>query len=93
MADLILCQIRVKGHLYPTRRWADWFGGLTIENQPNGEAVLSGLLPDQAALYGILNRIRDLGLTLVSVNCVEPDAGDTLACLPDERQKRGTDWR
>ena len=83
MTDLILCQIRVKGHL--SDRWSDWFGGLTIENQPNGEAVLSGPLPDQAALYGILNRIRDLGLTLVSLNCVEPDASDTLARLTDER--------
>lgn len=83
MTDLMLCQIRVKGHL--SDRWSDWFGGLTIENQPDGEAVLSGLLPDQAALHGVLNRIRDLGLTLVAVNCVEPDSGDTLARLPDER--------
>jgi hypothetical protein len=85
MTDLMLCQIRVKGHLCPTRRWADWFGDLTIENRPNGEAVLSGLLPDQAALYGILNRIRDLGLTLVAVNCVESDSGSTLTHLPEER--------
>lgn len=76
MTDLMLCQIRVKGHLYPSDRWAEWFGGLTIENQPDGEALLSGPLPDQSALYGILNRIRDLGLTLVSVNCVEPNAGE-----------------
>jgi hypothetical protein len=85
MTDLILCQIRVKGHLYPSDRWAEWFGGLTIENQPDGEALLSGLLPDQAALHGVLNRIRDLGLTLVSVNCVEPDSGSTLTHLPEER--------
>jgi hypothetical protein len=83
MADLILCQIRVKGHL--SDRWVEWFGGLTIENQPNGETVLSGPLPDQAALYGILNRIRNLGLTLVAVNCVQPGSGDTSAGLPDER--------
>ena len=84
MTDSIFCQIRVKGHLYQTSRWADWFGGLAIENQPDGKALLSGPLPDQSALYGILNRIRDLGLILVSVNC-EPDSGDTLARLPDER--------
>jgi len=83
MADLILCQIRVKGHL--SDRWVEWFGGLTIENQPSGETVLSGPLPDQSALYGILNRIRDLGLILVSVNCVEPDLGSTLTRLPEER--------
>jgi hypothetical protein len=83
MADLILCQIRVKGHL--SDRWVEWFGGLTIENQPNGETVLSGPLPDQSALYGILNRIRDLGLTLVSVNCVDSDSDDALAGLLDER--------
>jgi hypothetical protein len=83
MTDLILCQIRVKGHL--SDRWAEWFGGLTIENQPDGEAVLSGSLPDQAALYGVLNRIRDFGMTLVSVNCVEPDSGHTLAGLLDKR--------
>jgi len=85
MADLMFCQIRVKGHLYPTSRWVEWFGGLTIENQPDGEALLSGPLPDQAALYGVLNRIRDLGLTLVAVNCVEPDSGSTLTHLPEER--------
>ena len=83
MTDLMLCQIRVKGHL--SDRWVKWFGGLTIENQPDGEALLFGPLPDQSALYGILNRIRDLGLTLVSVNCVEPGLGDTLTRLPDER--------
>ena len=83
MADLILCQIRVKGHL--SDRWVEWFGGLTIENQPDGEALLSGPLPDQSALYGILNRIRDLGLTLVSVNCVEPDLGSTWTHLSEER--------
>jgi hypothetical protein len=82
MAELMHCEIRVKGHL--SSQWADWFGGLEIENQPNGEAVLSGPLPDQSALYGILNRIRDLGLTLVAVSCVEPDSGDALARLSDE---------
>ncbi|MBN1221473.1 MAG: hypothetical protein JXM69_21310 [Anaerolineae bacterium] len=63
------CEIRVKGHL--SKQWSAWFGGLQIENQPDGQAVLSGPLLDQAALYGVLNRMRDLGLALVSVNCVE----------------------
>jgi hypothetical protein len=69
----------VKGHL--SAQWADWFGELEIKNQPNGNAELSGPLPDQAALYGVLNQLRDLGLVLnqlrdlglalISVNCVE----------------------
>jgi hypothetical protein len=62
-------EIRVKGHL--SDRWADQFGGLTIDNLPNGEALLSGSLPDQAALHGVLNRILYLGLTLVSLNRTE----------------------
>jgi hypothetical protein len=69
MADSLSCEIRVKGHL--AQHWCDWLGGLAIENQPNGEALLSGSLPDQAALYGVLRQMRDLGLALVSVRCVE----------------------
>lgn len=62
----ILYQIIVDGHLEAT--WQDWFEGMTITNQENGDALISGHLPDQAALYGILNRISNLGLTLISVN-------------------------
>jgi len=61
-----LYQIRVQGHL--SSQWAAWFGGLQIENQPNGEAVLSGPLADQAALHGVLGQIRDMGLTLIALN-------------------------
>ena len=67
-----LYQIRVQGHL--SDRWVARFDGLKIENQPNGEAVLSGLLADQSALHGVLGRIRDLGLTLVAVNRIAEDA-------------------
>ena len=67
-----LYQIRVQGHL--SDRWAAWFDGLKIENQPDGEAVLSGPLADQAALHGVLGRIRDLGLTLIALNRVAEDA-------------------
>ena len=67
MNEFVHCKIQVKGHL--SDRWRNWFGGLTIENQPDGSAVLSGWLPDQAALYGVLDRMRDLGVTLVSLNC------------------------
>ena len=59
-------QIRVKGHL--DTAWTEWFEGLTLTNEGSGDALLSGLLPDQAALQGILKRISSLGLTLISVN-------------------------
>jgi hypothetical protein len=75
MVDSVQCHIRVKGHL--PSRWTVWFGGLEIENQPEGEAVLSGTLSDQAALHGVLKRVRDLGLSLVSVKCIE--------CAPGEK--------
>ncbi len=64
-------QIRVRGHL--SKKRAEWFDGLSIENQPNGEALLTGPIPDQAALHGLLTRIRDLGLPLLSVLQIEPD--------------------
>jgi hypothetical protein len=63
-----LYQIKIKGHLDDTL--AGWFENLTISNLEEGDALLSGLLPDQAALQGILKRISDLGLALVSVNAV-----------------------
>lgn len=64
-------QIRVKGHLDDD--WSDWFDGLTIANQPNGETVLSGLIADQAALQGLLNHIFNLGLPLLLVRLIDPD--------------------
>jgi hypothetical protein len=63
-------EIRVRGHLSDKR--AEWFDGLTIENQPDGEALITGPVADQAALHGLLIRIRDLGLPLLSVLCVDP---------------------
>lgn len=74
-------QIRVRGHLSNKR--AEWFGGLTIENQPNGEALISGPVADQAALHGLLIRIRDLGLPLLLVQRIEPSKDmrkDAKAC-------------
>jgi hypothetical protein len=61
------CSIAVKGHL--DERWSDWFDGLTITNLESGETMLAGHLPDQAALHGLLTKVRDLGLTLVLVRC------------------------
>jgi hypothetical protein len=59
-------EIRVEGCL--SDRWADWFEGLTIQAGPNGETMLSGPLPDQAALFGMLTKIHALNLILISVN-------------------------
>ena len=59
-------EIRVKGHL--PLDWSAWFEGLTIIQRPNGETVLEGPLRDQAALFGVMIKLRDLGLVLLSVN-------------------------
>ena len=64
-------EIRLKGHL--EARWEQWFDGLTITLEENGNTLLSGPLADQAALHGLLKKVRDLGLTLLSVNSVEQD--------------------
>jgi hypothetical protein len=66
-----LYEIRLKGHL--NNRWADWFEGLTITLDDNGETLLTGPVVDQAALHGLLKRVRDLGMPLLSVNFVSPD--------------------
>lgn len=64
-------QIVVKGHL--DNEWSDWFDGLTITLVDNGETILSGPIIDQTALHGVLIKIRDLGLPLLSLMCVESD--------------------
>jgi hypothetical protein len=62
-------QIRVSGHL--DRQWTDWFEGLTITLEEGGDTLLTGLVRDQAALHGLLRKVRDLGLPLVSVNRIQ----------------------
>ncbi len=62
--------IRVKGNL--AHHWSSWFADMAIANEPNGEAVLTGCLVDQSALHGILAKVRDLGLPLLSVTTVDP---------------------
>jgi hypothetical protein len=70
----LVYQIRIKGHL--GREWTNWFGGLTITPEDNGETLLTGPLVDQAALHGVLRKVRDLGVPLLSVIRVTPGNGE-----------------
>jgi hypothetical protein len=70
-----LYEIRLKGHL--DDQWSDWFEGLTITLEENGDTLLTGPVVDQAALHGLLKRVRDLGLPLVSVNFANPGRAKT----------------
>lgn len=67
-------QIRIKGHL--GRQWTDWFGGLAITLEDNGDTLLTGPVVDQAALHGLLKKVRDLGTPLISVNRVTSARAD-----------------
>jgi hypothetical protein len=69
-------RFHIRGHL--DDRWSDWLGGLAIERMEDGTSVLSGPIPDQAALHGVIGRIRDLGLPLLAVECI----GDECAEVP-----------
>ena len=66
----LIYQIRIEGHL--DQQWEDWFEGLTITLEEDGDTLLTGPVIDQAALHGLLKKVRDLGLPLLSVNPVEP---------------------
>jgi hypothetical protein len=63
-------QIRIEGHLGPG--WTDWFGGMSITQQEGGDTLLTGPVVDQAALHGLLRKVRDLGIPLISAIRVEP---------------------
>lgn len=65
-------EIRVKGHLGP--RWAGWFDGLSLTNEDDGITVIRGPVIDQAALHGVLQKLRDVGIPLVSLTQLPPDA-------------------
>ncbi len=70
----VVYQIRLKGHL--GSQWTDWFGGLTITLEEDGDTLLTGPVIDQAALFGLLKKVRDLGMPLVSVSPLEPGPAD-----------------
>ena len=70
----VVYQIRIKGQL--NSQWTDWFEGLTITLEDNGDTLLTGPVIDQAALHGLLKKVRDLGMPLVSVSPVEPGQAD-----------------
>jgi hypothetical protein len=63
-------QIRIEGHLGP--RWTEWFGGMTITPEDNGDTLLTGPVVDQAALHGLLKKVRDLGMPLISATRLKP---------------------
>ena len=74
--EAMIYQIRLKGHL--GAQWTSWLGGLTITLEEDGDTLLTGPVIDQAALFGLLKKVRDLGMPLVSVNRVEPGPSTTL---------------
>jgi hypothetical protein len=71
----IVYQVRLRGHL--SSQWAGWFEGYTITLDDNGDTLLTGPIADQAALFGLLRKVRDLGMPLLSVLCVTSDPADT----------------
>jgi hypothetical protein len=75
-------EIRLKGHL--DARWVTWFDGLGLTHEGDGTTVIHGPVPDQAALHGLLSRVRDLGLPLVSVRRVGPVGSDQPTTEPHE---------
>jgi hypothetical protein len=74
-------EIRLKGHL--DSRWAVWFDGMTLTTRSDGTTLIAGPVVDQAALHGLLHRLRDIGLPLVSVNHVEIDQTECPPPTPD----------
>jgi hypothetical protein len=85
-AEPMIYQIRLKGHLGD--EWTEWFEGLAITLEDSGDTVLSGSVADQAALYGLLRKARDLGMPLISVNCAEPGSSSMLSSPPQCQPKK-----
>jgi hypothetical protein len=78
-------EIRLKGH--PGSRWAAWFDGFGLTHQSDGTTIISGLVADQAALHGLLQKVRDIGLPLISVTRIEPDQPDIPIAPPISAQQ------
>ncbi len=76
-------EIHIKGHM--SVDWSDWFDGLTVANLDGGEARISGPIPDQAALHGVLARVQALNLTLLGVRRVTPNVGEPVQCCPPQQ--------
>lgn len=76
-SEPVLYQIRLEGHLAP--EWTEWFGGMTLVLEAGGETLLMGPVVDQAALHGLLRKVRDLGMPLLSLYRVRPSP----ACSPE----------
>ncbi len=79
-------EIRVRGHLEP--RWAAWFDGLSLSIESDGTTVIRGPVVDQAALHGLLQKLRDVGLPLVSLTPLPPDASTTEGPVPRHEGNR-----
>lgn len=77
-------EIRLQGHLHS--RWVGWFDGLSVINQDDGTAVICGSVADQAALHGLLHKVRDVGLPLISVTRVEDSIVDRCASTSHESE-------
>jgi hypothetical protein len=84
----MIYQIRLEGHLGP--QWTEWFEGLTITLEDNGTTLLTGSVVDQAALYGLLRKVRDLGLPLISVIQVDPKQANGLHTNTDTSHHHST---
>ena len=74
LGQTVIYQIRIIGHL--GSQWTDWFEGLTVTLEEDGNTVLTGPVIDQAALHGLLKKVRDLGMPLISVSPIEPGQAD-----------------
>jgi len=79
-------QIKIKGHL--GSQWADWFEGLTITLDEQGFTTLTGPITDDAALYGLLKRVRDLGMGLISVNRIEEALGNDTEIIQNQKSMK-----
>ena len=87
-AAAVVYEIRIRGHL--GGEWSAWFGGMAIVREASGETLLTGPVADQAALFGLLRRLRDLGLPLVSVVPVESESAAGPETLPATAEQGDT---